>query len=465
MNLPKYKAGTDTLIVYTIGETVTYTGYTPDKTEPVADGETITNEQEATEVTVKKVWDDDEDRDGIRPDSLTVVLSNGTEVVLNEENDWTATVDHLPKIDSATGDEIEYTWTEKDLPDGYTLTNTEKEGAITTLTNTHVPELTELPVKKIWDDADNQDDVRAKEIKVHLLADGVPVEDVEPLVLNEENHWTGSFKDLLKYRDQGVEIVYTVEEEAVDQYTAEYEVTADGITITNTHIPGKIDIPVEKEWLDDNNDEDGKRPESITVNLYADGEKIQTVTIKPDANGNWAYTFKGLDKNKDGKEIKYTIEEEKVMLYYAAIEGSAAEGFKIRNRYINGKKIIIEGQKTWVDDNNFEGHRPSSITIRLFADGVEVRSVAVTAADGWHYLFADLPQYNDDETEIVYTIDEDDVYAYQKEIHGFDVTNIHVEQTGDNAHPGLWITILSLSVLAGVAMLILERKSRKQRNN
>ena len=91
-------------------------------------------EPETVDATVKKVWDDANNQDGKRPESLTVTLSDGTEVTLNEENNWTATVTDLPKY--ADGEEIVYTWSEGTMPEGYTLTDISTEGTVTTLTNT-----------------------------------------------------------------------------------------------------------------------------------------------------------------------------------------------------------------------------------------------------------------------------------------------------------------------------------------
>ena len=51
------------------------------------------------------MWDDENNQDGKRPDSLKVTLSNGTEVTLNADNEWTATVTGLPKY--ADGQEID----------------------------------------------------------------------------------------------------------------------------------------------------------------------------------------------------------------------------------------------------------------------------------------------------------------------------------------------------------------------
>lgn len=93
------------------------------------------SESETTEATVKKVWDDENDKWGARPESLEVTLSDGTEVTLNEGNGWTATVEDLPKYDDA-GEEIKYTWDETEVPAGYELSGTSVEGTVTTLTDT-----------------------------------------------------------------------------------------------------------------------------------------------------------------------------------------------------------------------------------------------------------------------------------------------------------------------------------------
>ena len=81
---------------------------------------------ETITITVKKVWDDNNDKDGIRPDSVTVVLKangeeTGDELVLSADNDWTGEFADVDKTDSE-GEEIEYTVEEKEVPEGYTAT-------------------------------------------------------------------------------------------------------------------------------------------------------------------------------------------------------------------------------------------------------------------------------------------------------------------------------------------------------
>ena len=113
-----------------------------------------------------------------------VTLSDGQTVTLSEGNGWEATVTGLPKYES--GQEITYTWTEASI-EGYELTNTSTEGTVTTLTNKHTPEETEATVKKVWDDADDQDGKRPESLDV-TLSDG------QTVTLNEGNGWTATIE-------------------------------------------------------------------------------------------------------------------------------------------------------------------------------------------------------------------------------------------------------------------------------
>jgi len=89
--------------------------------------------------------------------------------------------------------------------------------------------------------------------------------------------------------------------------------------------------------------------------------------------------------------------------------------------------ISVSGHKIWNDNDNADNMRPDSITIRLFADGVEVDSKTVTEADGWEWTFEGLQQTNEGK-EIVYTITEDAVEGYESVVDGFDVTNTYVPE-------------------------------------
>ncbi|MBR2593070.1 MAG: carbohydrate-binding domain-containing protein [Firmicutes bacterium] len=80
--------------------------------------------------TVKIVWDDNYDAQEARPAAVKAILSDGTQFVLNAENNWEFTRTDLPEGEGG------YRWTlyESDLPDGYEVTKTETEGTATTFT-------------------------------------------------------------------------------------------------------------------------------------------------------------------------------------------------------------------------------------------------------------------------------------------------------------------------------------------
>lgn len=93
--------------------------------------------------------------------------------------------------------------------------------------------------------------------------------------------------------------------------------------------------------------------------------------------------------------------------------------------------IDVEGHKIWDDGENADGVRPASIVVRLYAGTDIVKSVEVTASNSdtvasmWTYRFGDLPKYDDNGNEIVYTIREDPVDEYETVYRGLNVINSH----------------------------------------
>ena len=93
-------------------------------------------------------------------------------------------------------------------------------------------------MKKVWEDADNQDHIRPKEITVQLLANGSPIAG-QQLKLSSSNQWEDMFTDLPKYQD-GEQILYTVSEMEVEGYSSSVKGDMQsGFVITNVHTPEK----------------------------------------------------------------------------------------------------------------------------------------------------------------------------------------------------------------------------------
>ncbi len=295
---------------------------------PPEDFQEPTVSYEIISVTVSKTWDDADDQDAVRPESITVNLLADGEVidsaVLSEDNDWTYEFTGLRQWDDDDEgyEPIEYTVTETSV-DGYTTTITGDTTDGFVVTNSHEAETTEVTVTKVWDDADDQDGKRPTSVTINLLADG---EIIDYISLTEEGDWTYTFTDLDKYAD-GVEIEYTVSENYIDEYESVISGDAEtGYVVTNSYEPETINIDVTKIF--EQSDKDTDTPAAVTVVLYANGESTgKTITLSE--GNNWYGTFTDLAKYADGEEIEYTIKEKTTAGDISIVTGSDSEGFTI----------------------------------------------------------------------------------------------------------------------------------------
>ena len=320
-NLDEKAAGKT--IHYTVKEENVPEGYTLsiDDKDPAHPVLTNKHEPAVTQVKVTKKWDDAHNQDGLRPKEIRVQLyaddqKLGKEVVLSAENKWTHTFEKL--AEKANGQEIHYSVKEVAVPEGYAVTEESKEKGDIVLTNTHTPGTVDIPVTKIWVDNDNQDGLRPTKITVKLLANGGEVARKD---ITSETDWKETFTGLPKFKD-GKEIVYTLQEEEVNNYSP--SIDQESYTITNTHTPGKTTLSVTKQW-DDQEDKDGLRPKSVKVQLYADGKKSGEV-IELSAENKWTHTFADLDKNVKGKAVTYTVEEVDVPTGYQVTKTEDGQG-------------------------------------------------------------------------------------------------------------------------------------------
>jgi len=396
-NLPKFDTTDGHEIVYTVDE-VDVPNYTKGISGTAATGFTVTNTITGkVSVPVTKVWV------GPQVSSAKVTLfADGVEkdsVTLNAANGWAHTFTNLDKYNNGT--EIVYTVTEEPIANyDSVVTGDAATGFKVTNTNT---EKTSVDVTKTWVGTP------AASVTIKLFADGI---EKETVTLTAADNWTHTFTNLDKYANDGHEIVYTVDETPVTNYTkAITGDAANGFTITNT-ITGKVNIPVTKVWV-------GPEASSAKVTLYADGVEKDSVTLN--AANNWVHVFSNLDKYNNGTEIVYTVTEEPIANYDSAITGDVATGFTVTNT--NTEKVAVDVTKNWV------GPATDSVTIKLLADGAEVESAVITAAENWMHTFSNLPKYAADGHEIVYTVDEYDVPSYVKAIEGTSSTGFTVTNT------------------------------------
>ena len=289
-------------------------------------------------------------------------------------------------------------------------------------------------VTKVWDDANNQDGLRPESITVQLyksVAGGAetPVTG-KTLILTaanqlDANTWSASFTGLPQF-EQGQEIVYSVkEDEATLAVLAEkgYQSAVTGTVVTNSRTPEQIKISGKKVW-DDADNQDGIRPEAITVQIMNGTLLVDELQVT--AANDWTFQSKDLPKYANGQEIAYTVVEVSPASYQASQQQEADGSYTLTNSYEPSKTSLL-GTAIWSDINNYDGIRPDSIVVRLLSNGRELKALTISAETGWQYAFTDLPKYANGQ-EIVYSISSDPVAGYDLRIDGTQITNTHIPQ-------------------------------------
>lgn len=270
-----------------------------------------------TSKKAKIIWEDDNNITGVRPEMVEVTLNqNGIEttnkLTASSSNNWTVEFAELQKYNE-DGEEIPYTV--KISPLTYYH---DPIYSADTLTITNALNITSIKTQKIinvvWDDDNNQAEVRPSNVQFVLLKDGI--ETGETITITSHGSWRGSFSNLQKYTEEGREIEYTVRQ--INQ-VPKYKVpiySANTLTVTN-----EIDyttIMTEKTasviWRDDNN-QLGIRPTSVEITLIKDGITMPT-KLYANAENGWLATFENLQKyTEEGREIIYTISQPQISGY------------------------------------------------------------------------------------------------------------------------------------------------------
>ena len=240
-------------------------------------------------------------------------------------------------------------------------------------------------------------------ITVYLYADGVKIDSKK---IFKADGWQGKFENVPQYADDGHTIDYTVKEEPIPGYIAEYR--DDGIIINRS----VIDIPVKKKWI-------GKRKDSVDItlcrtceteswddygNLVKETINEEVATAELNAANNWKHTFKDvyefyLSENGQPSKYKYYVKETEIAGYDSVITGNQDDGFVITNEN-TVDKISIPVEKKW------SGDTLESVTVKLLANGEEVQAIELNQANSWKHVFANLHKYDNDNNEIKYTVKE-----------------------------------------------------------
>ena len=218
-------------------------------------------------------------------------------------------------------------------------------------------------------------------------------------------------------------------------------------TVKNTVDPNASKkLTIKKVWKDENN-QDGKRPASIAVDVYANGKKLADKTVAVTGGSTDAeWTAQTTDLpifDANGQKITYTIGEDQLDGYDAP---EVDQGNLTVTNSRTPEKIAIKASKKWDDAENQDGKRLANVVVKLYKEvggqKSEVANRTLTEADQWSTEFTNLNKYEKGQ-EVVYSLEEDAVPHYQAQVignaaEGFVVTNTHQPETTAVAGQKKW---------------------------
>lgn len=182
----------------------------------------------------------------------------------------------------------------------------------------------------------------------------------------------------------------------------------------------RTDVKTALLW-DDFDNAESKRPNSVAVELLADGVPTGMKATLNEAN-QWKTVFADLPEfdSKNGKTIVYTVSAA-AENYTAKAENTDVKMLlKLENITVDKAVNVV-----WDDQNNLEHRRPQSLKLQLYRDGkvVEGKTLTVNAAGNWHGAFTGLPKYNPNTRKTyAYTVGAEAVAKYAASFAGDTIT-------------------------------------------
>ena len=386
-----------------------------------------------TNIVVTVSWEDDDDRDRIRPESIDLYLmKNGSaadrKAVTAKEN-WTCAFTTLPLCDR-NGNEIMYCVAENSIP-GYSISQNKSETEQSHRTspaenieysfiNKRDPSTTTVTVRTSWNDSMDHEKLRPQQTMVQLYADDKPCG--RHVLLNKENNWCCRFKDL-PLNSNGKHISYTVAQEYVpDEYQESLSVSEEGdFLIENRHDAAEsvsddssdmTQISGCVRW-EDSDDQDGLRPNEIEVLLYADGRQIARKDVS--SADSWFYSFDNLPKYTDGTEIIYSVQTGSINGYQSLENNCSLTCIH------DPETIDLQGKVEWAREDESSSLRPQTISLSLLSDQETLKTIKVSETDNWTFSVPSLPKYHAGNV-IDYSLEPDSCAGYQASVDGMTVT-------------------------------------------
>lgn len=313
----------------------------------------VANAADVTSITVNKVWADNGYAGVAHPNSVDVQLyadgvAKGGPVNLSADasdpsKNWTYTWSNLPKI-NANGEEIEYRVEEASGHKDYTVTYSNIENGVITITNTYDPDHGKLKITKTFGGVLNAAPAGFDAKFTVMDSTGNVVEEIDwaefkdgHYVLEELEPGTYTVTETIKGASPAYTVATSYKVGGVE--TKQVAVTKGNtaqLDVTNTYSNNTaetISLTVNKVWEDE--DTTNRRPSEVQVQLNS-SESIScsgsSATLN-ESNG-WSYKFENLPKYANGNEVVYSVEEISISSRYTPSYGSMTLVEGSTNEYI-----------------------------------------------------------------------------------------------------------------------------------
>ena len=396
------------------------------------DGITIYRISKKTAPTVSKsaevVWEPIDDSRKTRPESVQLILEGDGKPVGEPKTvkapAWSATWENLPGGIEYTVKQMESLSAYTTDCSGLTVTNTLKTGTLNLKVSLDAPEGADLSGLKLAIDGPDP-----------LLKKTLTYADVKGGTVSLGPVLEGAYL----VRDTNADTL--VEGYVMDPANSK---VADAVYVKNGESPTlefkyawKLPEPLDEEAEEDY--DPLANTGNLTFEILGPDARTKPMTIHYSDFKNGKFELPDLqpgvytvvERNAETLVKYYTLTSNSIAGITVEVKPDGTAAAKLFNQYAapptpepDAEFVDIPVTKTWNDNNNADGNRPASVTARLYADGVEVDSHVLTAAENWQFTFAEKPRYQEDnKTEIVYTVGEDAVAMYAATVNGYNIVN------------------------------------------
>ena len=403
----------------------------------------------AISVSGTVAWDDSDNAGKIRPESVQLMLlADGEaygEPLAAKNPGWKVTWNDLPVFKPNADTRIEYTVKQLQIPDGYTSTTSGLEVINTLQTGS-------LNLTAAVSGAPEGADLSA----LTLTVDGPDPSMPRTLTWAQVSGGSFSFGNVLPgaYLVRGTNADTLVEGYTMDAANSKVSdavlVRAGEAAALTYKYTYKLPETIEAEEDYDPMANIGALSFEI---LGPDDRMPVTITYSQFTNGQYELSdlvpgvYTVVERNAETLVKYYTLTGASVTGMKLEVTPDGTATAKLFNQYVpvptpepDAEFVDIPVTKTWNDDNNKDGNRPDAITVRLFADGVEMDSHILTADENWAFTFVEKPRYREDnKTEIIYTVNEDAVPMYAAEINGYNIVNQYRPEVTSISVTKIWV--------------------------